>query len=79
MRISGITLPDEKRVDISLTYLYGIGRSNVQGILKKANIDSAKRVKNLSEEEQKRILDTISTIKFDDKELMVWDVFQIKD
>ena len=65
MRISGNTIPDEKRVDISLTYLYGIGRSNVVDILKRANIDGSIRVKNLSEEEQKRILDSIAGIKLE--------------
>lgn len=65
MRISGMTIPDEKRVDISLTYLYGIGRSNVKGILEKAQVDASKRVKDLSEEEQKRILDAISSIKLE--------------
>jgi small subunit ribosomal protein S13 len=55
MRISGINIPDEKRVDISLSYLYGIGRKNVVDILKKAEVDAAKRVKSLSEDEQKRI------------------------
>lgn len=63
MRISGINIPDEKRVDISLTYLYGVGRSNVKDILKKANVDPAKRVKTLTEEEQKRILDVIATFR----------------
>ncbi len=55
MRISGTNIPDEKRVDISLTYLYGIGRSNVVGILKKAAVDATKRVKALTEDEQNRI------------------------
>jgi len=63
MRIAGVNIPDEKRLDISLTYLYGIGRSNVRKILKKAGLDGAKRVKNLSEEEQKKILDSIAGIK----------------
>lgn len=63
MRISGITIPEEKRVDISLTYIYGIGRSNVYNLLKKAQIDAAKRAKNLTEEEQKKILDIISELK----------------
>ncbi len=52
MRISGITLQEEKRVDIALTYLYGIGRNNVHAILKKAEIDPSKRVKILSEDDQ---------------------------
>lgn len=55
MRIAGVNIPDEKRVDIALTYLYGVGRSNVVVILQKAQIDGAIRVKNLSEEDQKRI------------------------
>jgi len=55
MRLSGINLPDEKRVDIGLTYLYGIGRNNVVGVLKEAQVDGAKRIKDLSEDEQKRI------------------------
>lgn len=55
MRFAGINIPDEKRVDISLSYLYGIGRSNALDVLKKAKVDASKRVKNLSEDEQKRI------------------------
>ena len=55
MRIHGFQIPVEKRVDIALSYLYGVGRSNVRGILKKAQIDGSVRVKNLTEEEQKRI------------------------
>lgn len=55
MRIAGVNIPDEKRVDIALTYLYGVGRSNVVVILQKAQIDGATRVKNLTEDDQKRI------------------------
>lgn len=55
MRISGVTLLDNKRVDIALTYLYGVGRENVKDILKKANIEPSKRVSSLSEDEQKTI------------------------
>lgn len=51
VRIAGVDLPDEKRVDIALTYLYGIGRSNVVPILKEANIDVGRRLKTLNEEE----------------------------
>jgi len=54
-RIGGIDLPDNKRTDIALTYLYGIGRKNVVGILKKAQVDGAKRIKDLLEEEKNRI------------------------
>lgn len=65
MRISGITIPDEKRVDIALTYLYGIGRGNVDAILKKAEVEPAKRVKTLSEDEQKRIQKVLETYKIE--------------
>lgn len=65
MRISGVTIPDEKRVDISLTYLFGIGRSNVRSIIARANVQSGKRVKDLSEEEQKRILKELEGLKLE--------------
>lgn len=63
MRISGVTIPEEKRVDIALSYIYGIGRKNVVDILKKAEVDGAIRVKKLSEDEQKRIQKALETLK----------------
>ena len=63
MRISGINIPDNKRVDISLTYLYGIGRSNVRPILEKAGVDAATRAGKLTEDEQKRIQTALDSIK----------------
>lgn len=65
MRISGVTLQDAKRVDIALTYIYGIGRGNVSVVLKSAAIDGAKRVKTLTEEEQKRIQKALETYKIE--------------
>lgn len=65
MRFTGITLPEEKRVDIALTYLYGVGRNNVYKILKKAEVDPSKRVKVLSEDEQKRIQNTLEEYKLE--------------
>ncbi|MBN1622278.1 MAG: 30S ribosomal protein S13 [Endomicrobiales bacterium] len=50
-RVSGVDLPKEKRVDIALSYIYGIGRFLASRIVNDAQIDPAKRVKNLSEEE----------------------------
>lgn len=50
-RIAGINLPDEKRVDIGLTYIYGVGRRNVALILKESGISAERRMKDLSEEE----------------------------
>lgn len=65
MRVSGINLPEEKRIDIALSYLYGIGRSNVEQVLKKANIESSRRLKSLSEEEQRRIQKVLETYKIE--------------
>lgn len=50
-RIAGITLPPEKRVEVGLTYIFGIGRSKSNKILKEAKIDKDKKVKALSEDE----------------------------
>ena len=54
-RIAGVDLPRQKRVEIALTYIYGIGVSRSQSILAKAGIDPNVRVKDLSEEETSRI------------------------
>lgn len=63
MRIAGINIPDEKKIDIALTYLYGIGRSNVVSVLKKASIDNARRTKDLTEDEVKRITKILEEYK----------------
>jgi small subunit ribosomal protein S13 len=54
-RIAGIDLPRQKRVEVALTYIYGIGLSRSGHILDKAGIDPSVRVKELSEEEVSRI------------------------
>ncbi len=58
-RIAGVDIPREKRVEIALTYLYGIGRSLSNRILTQAGIDANKRTNALSEEEVARIRDII--------------------
>lgn len=65
MRISGVNIPDEKRVDIALTYIYGIGRKNAIDALKKAQVEAWKRVKNLSEDEQKKIQKALESYKIE--------------
>lgn len=55
VRIAGVDLPNEKRVDIALTYLYGIGRCNVASLLTKAQIEAGRRLKTLTDEEVNRI------------------------
>jgi small subunit ribosomal protein S13 len=62
-RIAGIDIPNEKRVVISLTYIYGIGKSLATEILKEANISENKRVKELTEEELTLIREKISKRK----------------
>ena len=57
----GVTLPDEKRIDYALTTLYGIGWTNVKGILEKTGVKTNKKVKEVTEEEFKKILEIIET------------------
>ena len=61
-RIAGVDLPEQKRTDIALSYIYGIGRTNVKTILKLANIDGAKRAKELTDQEVSRLIKAIETI-----------------
>jgi small subunit ribosomal protein S13 len=58
-RISGIDLPREKRIEIALTYIYGIGLPTAQRIIAQTGIDPNTRVKNLSEVEEKKLRDAI--------------------
>jgi len=54
-RISGIDLPKEKRIEIALTYIYGLGRSSSNKILKAAGVNPDTKAKDLKEEEVSRI------------------------
>ena len=58
-RISGVDLPREKRVEIGLTYIYGIGRVTSNRILAQANVNPDTRVRDLTDEEVARIRDVI--------------------
>lgn len=58
-RIAGVDLPRDKRVEIGLTYLYGIGRSAAQKILKETKVSPDTRVKNLSEDEVIRLREVV--------------------
>ncbi len=60
-RIAGVDLPRQKRVEVALTYIYGIGPSRSNRILAKAGIDTNVRVKDLSEEEASRIAKIIDS------------------
>lgn len=55
VRIIGVDLPNDKRIDIALTYLYGVGRTNVVPVLMEAGIEASRRVKDLTDEEGSRL------------------------
>ena len=58
-RIAGIDLPREKRIEIGLTYIYGIGRKSAKDILALANVDPDIRVKDLTEQQEAALRDVI--------------------
>ena len=58
-RIVGVDLPKDKRIEIGLTYIYGIGRTTAKKILKQTGIDPSTRVKSLTEAEEAALRDCI--------------------
>ena len=67
-RIAGLDLPREKRIEIGLTYIYGIGRTSATRILEAANVDPNTRVRDITDEEVKRIsavIDETQTVEGD--------------
>lgn len=60
-RISGVDIPANKRVDISLRYIYGIGPVNAHEVVEKAGIDPLKRMKDLSKEELEKINEILAS------------------
>ncbi|NIM18628.1 MAG: 30S ribosomal protein S13 [Candidatus Latescibacteria bacterium] len=58
-RIAGVDIPNEKRVIVSLTYIYGIGRTSAEKILSKVDVDPNRRVKDLTEDETIKIRSVI--------------------
>jgi len=58
-RIQGVDLPRDKRIEIGLTYIYGIGRKSAKDILEKAGIDGDIRVKDLTEAQEATLRDVI--------------------
>ena len=64
-RIAGVDIPRNKRVEVALTYIYGIGPTSAKQIVTKTNVDPDTRVNNLTEEEVNRIREVV------DKEYMV--------
>lgn len=83
MRIAGITIPENKRLEIALTAVYGIGRSRAKIILNNLNIDIGKKVPELSQEEEKDIRKEVESFKIEgdlrrDKQLNIKRIKDIK-
>lgn len=81
-RISGIDLPLNKRIDVGLTYIYGIGQARSKEILEKAEVSPAIRVKDLSEDEVSRIRKVIqegSEVEGDLRKKIQTDIRRLMD
>ncbi len=65
MRIAGITIPDNKRIEIGLSYLYGIGRQNAKTMLAAAGIDGGKKPADVTLEEENALRREIEKIKIE--------------
>jgi small subunit ribosomal protein S13 len=65
MRILGITVPDEKRLEIGLTVLFGVGISTARKILKQVSIDVGKKAKDLTPDEENKIRTIIESMKIE--------------
>ena len=65
MRISGINIPENKRIEIGLSYLYGIGRKNAATLLKAAGVDGGKKPKDVTQEEENALRREIEKVKIE--------------
>ena len=81
MRISGITIPDEKRLEISLTAIFGVGRPMACRVLDAVGVDRGKRAKDLSETEEQKIRKEIEVLRIegDLKREIAGNVKRLKD
>ncbi len=81
-RISGVTVPDNKQIQIALTYVYGVGPKTSQAILTKAKIDPTVRTKDLTDSEISKIQDVINdnyTVEGDLQRIVTANVKRLKD
>ncbi len=81
-RIAGVDLPREKRIEIGLTYIYGIGRSSSNKILAKAGVDPNTRVRDLKEDEVSKIRDVLEkeyTIEGDLRRQVAMDIKRLTE
>jgi len=81
-RIAGVDLPREKRVEIGLTYIYGIGRVSSNRILKEAGVNPDTRVRDLTDDEVKRIssvIDQTQTVEGDLRRQIAMDIKRLQE
>lgn len=81
-RISGVTIPNEKQIQIALTYVYGIGPKFAKDILEQAKVEPTVRVKDLSDGEIGRISDVISekyTVEGELQRVVTGNIKRLKD
>jgi len=81
-RLSGVTIPDQKQIQISLTYVYGIGPKFARDILEKAKIDPTVRTKDLTDAEIGRIQDVINadyTIEGELQRIITGNIKRLRD
>ena len=81
-RISGVTIPDNKQVQIALTYIYGIGPKFSQNILSLAKVEPTVRVKDLTDSEVSRIQDVITadyTVEGELQRIVTGNIKRLKD
>ena len=82
-RIAGVDLPNDKRIEIALTYIYGIGTTSASNIIKSAGLNPDTRVKDLTEDEVAKIRETIEreniTVEGDLKRQVAGDIKRLTD
>jgi small subunit ribosomal protein S13 len=81
-RISGVTIPDNKQVQVSLTYVYGIGPKTAGDILKAAKVEPTVRVKDLTDTEVSRIQDAINdtlTVEGELQRIVAGNIKRLRD
>jgi len=82
LRIAGVTIPNDKRTEIALTYIYGIGRTSANKILQQAQVNKDARVKDLSEDETNRLRSIIEKeyrVEGDLRREVVGNIKRLKD
>ncbi len=81
-RISGVDIPSNKRLDIALTYIYGIGRTNVKAVLTSANIDASRRVTTLTDEEIShlaKVIEKTCTVEGNLRQLIASNIKRLRE